>query len=45
MDKTFYVGVAKEIITPKIGAFLTGFTPLRRSDSVHDDLNIVVFVF
>lgn len=39
------VGVGQEIITPKIGAMLLGYTPLRPALSVHDDLHVTAFAF
>lgn len=39
------VGVGQEVITPKLGAMLLGYTPLRPALSVHDDLHVTVFAF
>lgn len=44
MEK-FYLGVAREIITPKIGCQLYGYRPDVFSDSVEDDLTATAFYF
>lgn len=40
MDKTLYVGAARQIITPAVGTLLFGYRPDVVSTSVHDDLNV-----
>ena len=37
-------GVAREIITPKIGGFLFGYNDHQVSHSVHDDLTVTALV-
>jgi hypothetical protein len=44
MEK-FYLGVAREIITPEIGGQLYGYRPDVFSDSVEDDLTATAFYF
>ena len=44
MDK-LRLGVAREIITPKVGGQLYGYTPDVFSDSVADDLTVTAFYF
>lgn len=39
------LGVAREIITPKIGGQLYGYHPDVFSDSIHDDLTVTAFYF
>ena len=39
-----FVGVGREVITPKVGASLVGYAP-RPALSIHDDLHITVFAF
>jgi hypothetical protein len=41
----FEVGASEEIITPKIGAMLTGFWPGRPCESINDDLTVTAAVF
>ncbi|MBE7043634.1 MAG: hypothetical protein E7399_09150 [Ruminococcaceae bacterium] len=43
--KQLLLGVAQEIITPKIGGNLYGYAPDVYSESVHDDLTLTVFAF
>ncbi len=38
-----YLGIAREIITPKVGAALYGYAPDHFSTSVNDDLTATVF--
>ena len=42
---TFYLGVGRKIITPKIGAALCGYYPDLFSNSVNDDLTVTAFYF
>ena len=44
MDK-LYLGVARAIITPKVGALLAGYSPDNVSTAVNDDLTATVFYF
>jgi len=44
MEK-FYLGIAREIITPEIGGQLYGYRPDVFSDSVEDDLTATAFYF
>jgi len=39
------VGVGQEIITPKVGSMLLGYTPMRPALSIHDDLHVTAFAF
>lgn len=39
------LGVSREIITPKIGGRLFGYSPDIRSESVNDDLTVTAFYF
>ena len=41
----FQVGIGRADITPPIGTLLMGYTPPRPCESIHDRLNITVFVF
>jgi len=41
----FYVGVARESITPALGTMLQGYTPPRPALSVNDDVNATAFAF
>lgn len=43
--KKLYLGVAREIITPKIGGQLYGYSPDVFSESVEDDLTVTAFYF
>lgn len=40
VEKTFKIGVSREIITPPIGTCLFGYRPNWKSESVHDDLTV-----
>ena len=44
MEK-FFVGVARECITPPLGTLLYGYPSKRPADEVHDDLNVTAFAF
>ena len=44
MDK-LYLGVARAVITPKVGALLAGYSPDNVSTAVNDDLTATVFYF
>ena len=44
MEK-LYLGVARAIITPKVGALLAGYSPDNASTAVNDDLTATVFYF
>lgn len=43
--KNLHLGVAREIITPKIGCQLYGYRPDVFSESVEDDLTVTAFYF
>ena len=43
--ETLYLGVAREIITPKVGCHLYGYDPNIFSTSVNDDLTASAFYF
>ena len=43
--KQLMVGVGQEIITPKLGTLLMGYTPMRPALGVHDDLHVTAFAF
>jgi len=45
MKNKLLVGVGRHDITPPIGAWLTGYAPARRAESVGDNLNITAFAF
>jgi len=46
MENKLYLGVGREVITPKIGTFLSGYgRSSRDSTAVHDDLTATVFAF
>ena len=38
-------GVAREIITPKVGAMLSGYLPARPCESINDDLTATAAIF
>ena len=40
-----FLGASREIITPKTGARLFGYSPLLYSGSVNDDLTLTAFAF
>lgn len=44
MEK-LYLGVGREVITPKVGGQLYGYTPDVFSTSVNDDLSVTAFYF
>ena len=45
MKNKLLVGIGRHDITPPIGAWLTGYAPARRAESVGDNLNITAFAF
>ena len=45
MNSTFKVGIGRQDITPKIGAWLMGYAPARRAESVGDRLNLTAYAF
>lgn len=45
MKGKLYLGVAREVITPKVGGNLYGYNPDVISESVHDDLTLTAFYF
>lgn len=45
MKEKLYLGVAREIITPKVGCRLCGYAPDVISNAVHDDLTATAFYF
>ena len=45
MSTDLCLGVARKIITPKVGALLCGYAPDTVSTSVHDDLRATAFYF
>ena len=45
MNDKLYLGVARSVITPKIGALLYGYRPAPESTSVNDDLTATAFYF
>jgi hypothetical protein len=42
---TFFLGVGRAVITPKIGTALYGYIPDHFSESVNDDLTVTAFFF
>ncbi|MBR2352970.1 MAG: neutral/alkaline non-lysosomal ceramidase N-terminal domain-containing protein [Clostridia bacterium] len=45
MEQTVRLGVARKVITPKVGGQLYGYTPDIFSESVYDDLTLSAFCF
>ena len=45
MENKFYVGIAREKVTPPLGTLLYGYSVLRPADKVHDDLYATAYVF
>jgi len=45
MSSTLLVGVGRTDITPPIGAWLMGYTPARRAESIGDHLNFTAYAF
>ncbi len=44
MREPLYIGIGHADITPPIGCKLAGYEPKRRSESIHDHLNLTVMV-
>lgn len=45
MNEKLYLGVARRVITPKVGTHLYGYAPGWPSTAVNDDLNLTAFYF
>ena len=45
MEQNLILGVARTIITPKVGTLLYGYRPDLVSESVNDDLTATAFYF
>lgn len=45
MERSFKVGVGREIITPPLGTALYGYPKVRYAEGVHDDLHVTAFAF
>ena len=45
MDEKFMAGAARAVITPPIGAWMAGYAPARRAETIHDDLHVTAIAF
>ena len=45
MKEKLYAGIARQDITPKIGARLFGYLPDSYSESINDNLTLTAFIF
>ena len=45
MKEKLYAGIARQDITPKIGARLFGYLPDSHSESINDNLTLTAFIF
>ena len=45
MSDLFLAGTGREDITPEIGAWLMGYNPLRRAETLNDRLNFTAYAF
>lgn len=45
MADNFMAGAGRAVITPPIGAWMAGYAPARRAETIHDDLHVTAIAF